>query len=53
MVRQAPQGSGDQAMGRDFDTYVSREVRAAPRNETERDAEFRQFMLWREQQRKR
>jgi hypothetical protein len=40
-------------MARDFETYVSREVRAAPRNEAERDAVFRQFMLWREQQRKR
>jgi len=53
MLRRAPQGSGDQAMARDFETYMSREVRAAPRNETERDAVFRQFMLWREQQRKR
>ncbi len=46
------QGSTDQAMARDFQTYVSREVRATPRNEAERDALFRQFMLWREQQRK-
>jgi len=27
-------------------------VRTAPRNDAERDAVFRQFMLWREQQRK-
>ncbi len=53
MLRRAPQGSGDQAMARDFETYMSREVRAAPRNQTERDAVFRQFMLWREQQGKR
>jgi TRAP-type uncharacterized transport system substrate-binding protein len=45
-------GDSDQAIARDFQTYVSREVRAAPRNEAERDAVFRQFMIWREQQRK-
>jgi TRAP-type uncharacterized transport system substrate-binding protein len=42
----------DQAMARDFQTYVTREVRTAPRNEAERNAIFRQFMLWREQQRR-
>jgi len=31
---------------------MSRQVRAVPRNQAERDAVFRQFMLWREQQRK-
>jgi len=49
MLRRAPSGSGDQAIARDFETYMGREVRAAPRNEAERDAVFRQFMLWREQ----
>jgi hypothetical protein len=34
----------------DFQAYVSREVRTPPRNEAERDAMFRQFMIWREQQ---
>jgi TRAP-type uncharacterized transport system substrate-binding protein len=52
MLRRPPPGSGDQAMERDFETYISREVRAAPRNDAERDAVFRQFMLWREQQHK-
>jgi hypothetical protein len=52
MLRRAPPGSGDQAMARDFETYMSREVRAAPRNEAERDAVFRQFMLWREQRKR-
>jgi TRAP-type uncharacterized transport system substrate-binding protein len=37
---------------RDFDAYVSREVHAVPRSEVEREALFRQFMLWREQQHK-
>jgi hypothetical protein len=45
-------GSTDQAMARDFQTYMTRQVRTAPRTDAERDAVFRQFMLWREQQRK-
>ncbi len=49
---QRTQGSTDQAMARDFQTYVTRQVRTAPKSEAERDAVFRQFMLWREQQRK-
>ncbi len=52
MLRRAPPGSGDQEIARDFETYMSRQVRAVPRNDAERDAVFRQFMLWREQQRK-
>jgi TRAP-type uncharacterized transport system substrate-binding protein len=52
LLQRTGQGSTDQAMARDFQTYMTRQVRAAPRNETERDAVFRQFMLWREQQRK-
>jgi TRAP-type uncharacterized transport system substrate-binding protein len=48
----AQQDSSDQVMARDFQTYVTREVRSAPRSEAERDALFRQFMLWREQQRR-
>jgi TRAP-type uncharacterized transport system substrate-binding protein len=48
----AQQDASEQAMARDFQTYMTREVRSAPRNETERDALFRQFMLWREQQRR-
>ncbi len=39
-------------MARDFQAYMTRQVRTAPRSDAERDAVFRQFMLWREQQRK-
>ncbi len=52
MLQRAGQDSTDQAMARDFQTYMTRQVRTAPRNDAERDAVFRQFMLWREQQRK-
>jgi TRAP-type uncharacterized transport system substrate-binding protein len=36
----------------DFQTWLIREVRTPPRNEAERDAMFRQFLIWRQQQRK-
>jgi TRAP-type uncharacterized transport system substrate-binding protein len=36
----------------DFQTWLAREVRTAPRNEAERDAMFRQFLIWRRQQHK-
>ena len=52
MLQRVGQGSTDQARARDFQTYMTRQVRTAPRNDAERDAVFRQFMLWREQQRK-
>jgi TRAP-type uncharacterized transport system substrate-binding protein len=52
MLQRPAQRSSDQALIHDFQTYMSREVRATPRNEAERDAIFRQFMLWREQQRR-
>jgi TRAP-type uncharacterized transport system substrate-binding protein len=52
MLQRGPPHSDDQAIARDFETYISRQVRVAPRNEAERDAVFRQFMLWREQQRR-
>ena len=52
MLRRLPQDTTDQAMARDFQTYMSREVRTTPINEAQRNALFRQFMLWREQQRK-
>jgi TRAP-type uncharacterized transport system substrate-binding protein len=52
MLQRAGQDSTDQAMARDFQTYMTRQVRTAPRSDAERDAVFRQFMLWREQQRK-
>jgi len=52
MLRRLPQDTTDQAMARDFQTYMSREVRTTPINEAQRYALFRQFMLWREQQRK-
>jgi hypothetical protein len=52
MLQRAGQGSSDQAMARDFQTYMTGQGRTAPRSEADRDALFRQFMLWREQQRK-
>jgi len=53
-LQRLAQGSGDsdEAMARDFQAYMTRQVRVAPRNEAERDAVFRQFMLWRQQQHK-
>jgi TRAP-type uncharacterized transport system substrate-binding protein len=50
ILQRVGQGSTDQTMARDFQTYMTRQVRTAPRNDAERDAVFRQFMLWREQQ---
>jgi TRAP-type uncharacterized transport system substrate-binding protein len=52
LLQHTGQGSADQTIARDFQTYMTRQVRTAPRNDAERDAVFRQFMLWREQQRK-
>jgi TRAP-type uncharacterized transport system substrate-binding protein len=52
MLQRAMQGASNEPSLRDFQTYVSREMRTPPRNEAERDALFRQFMIWREQQRK-
>jgi len=52
MLQRPTQSPREQALNREFQTYMSREVRAVPRNEAERDAVFRQFMLWREQQRR-
>jgi TRAP-type uncharacterized transport system substrate-binding protein len=52
MLQRTAQNPGEQTLIRDFQSSMSREVRAVPRNEAERDAVFRQFMLWREQQRK-
>jgi TRAP-type uncharacterized transport system substrate-binding protein len=52
LLQRTGQGSADQTIARDFQTYMTRQVRTAPRNDAERDAVFRQFMLWREQQRK-
>ncbi len=52
LLQRTGQGSADQSIARDFQTYMTRQVRTAPRNDAERDAVFRQFMLWREQQRK-
>ncbi|HLK82619.1 MAG TPA: TAXI family TRAP transporter solute-binding subunit [Xanthobacteraceae bacterium] len=52
MLQRYGEDASDQAMARDFQTYVTREVRSAPRTDAERDALFRQFMLWREHQRR-
>jgi hypothetical protein len=53
MLQRRASDAGDPAMARDFQTYMTRQVRTAPRNDAERDAVFRQFMLWREQQHRR
>jgi hypothetical protein len=50
--RLGQQDVSDQAMARDFQSYLAREVRTAPRTDAERDALFRQFILWRAQQRR-
>jgi TRAP-type uncharacterized transport system substrate-binding protein len=49
-VQNVPQTVPDQPPSfQDFQTYLSQQVRAAPRDEVERDAMFRQFLLWRQQ----
>lgn len=51
MVRRVAQDSPNQPPStQDFQAYLSKVVRFAPRNQTERDAMFRQYMIWREQQ---
>jgi TRAP-type uncharacterized transport system substrate-binding protein len=52
LLQRAAQGADDQAIIRDFQTYMTREVRVAPKTAAERDAVFRQLMQWRDQQRK-
>jgi TRAP-type uncharacterized transport system substrate-binding protein len=53
MLRRVAQNASDQPPSfQDFQTYLSQEKRAPPRNEAERAALFRQFTTWREQQRK-
>jgi len=50
MLQRAAQTVPDQPPSfQDFQTYLSQQVRAAPRNDAERDAMFRQFMMWRQQ----
>lgn len=53
MLQHVAQAVPDQPPSfQDFQTYLNQQVRAAPRNEAEREAMFRQFMTWRQQQRK-
>ncbi len=52
MLQRVAQGSADQPSLRDFQTYMSREVRTVPRTEAEREAVFQQFLLWHAQQRR-
>jgi TRAP-type uncharacterized transport system substrate-binding protein len=49
LQRLGQQNVSDQAMAPDFQAYVTR---TAPRTDAERDALFRQFIRWREQQRR-
>jgi TRAP-type uncharacterized transport system substrate-binding protein len=51
MLRRLAQNAPDPSF-QDFQRYLSQEARSVPRNEAERDAMFRQFLTWREQQRK-
>ncbi len=51
--RLTPAGVPDEPPSfQEFQAWLSREVRTAPRNEAERDAVFRQFLMWRQQQHK-
>jgi TRAP-type uncharacterized transport system substrate-binding protein len=53
MLRRAAQTVPDQPPTfQDFQTYLNQQVRIAPRNDAEREALFRQFMIWRQQQHK-
>lgn len=53
MVRRLAQNvPEDPALQRDFQTYLNTERRVAPGSAAERDTMFRQFMKWREQQRR-
>jgi TRAP-type uncharacterized transport system substrate-binding protein len=52
MLQRLAQNTSDQPLFQDFETFMNREKRTPPRNEAERDALFRQFMVWRQQQRK-
>jgi hypothetical protein len=50
MLRRVAQDAQDQPPSfQDFQAYLNKEVRSAPRNDAERDAMFRQFMQWRQQ----
>ncbi len=50
--RQAQAGTDQPPSFQDFQTYLSQQVRNAPRDDAERDALFRQFIIWRQQQRR-
>lgn len=52
MLRLAQNSPDPPPSVQDFQTYLSRVARFAPRNQAERDAMFRQFLIWREQQQK-
>jgi TRAP-type uncharacterized transport system substrate-binding protein len=52
MLRRVVQTVPDQPSFQDFQTYLSQQVHNAPRSDAERDALFRQFIIWRQQQRK-
>jgi TRAP-type uncharacterized transport system substrate-binding protein len=53
MLRRGAQNAADQPPSfQDFQKYLSQQARSVPHNEAERDAMFRQFLTWREQQRK-
>src|SRR5437868_637651 len=45
-----PVGSGQEDMSRDFQAFLNRVGTGAPRSQADREALFRQFLQWREQQ---
>jgi hypothetical protein len=49
MLRRGQNASGASPTIQDFQIWLKQEVRTAPRNDAEREAMFRRFMIWREQ----
>src|SRR5579883_2900233 len=53
LLQRPPPAAAEPFTNREFQAFLSsREVRGAPRNEAERNALFRQFLQWHQQQRK-
>jgi TRAP-type uncharacterized transport system substrate-binding protein len=46
---EAPAGPDEPPTFQDFQNYLSQQARTVPRNDAEREAVFRQFMIWRQQ----
>lgn len=51
MLKRLARNAPDQPPSfQDFQTYMSQQVHTPPRNDAERDAMFRRFLMWRQQQ---